>query len=230
MKKVENVLWGLVFILAGIIVGGNAIGIIDINLFFDGWWTLFIIIPACISLITEKGKIGSIIGIIIGVMLLLACQGIITFSVIGKLVLPLILVGVGISIMFRETVERKISDEIKNIENSKDLKEKEVYCATFSKQEVKSKEEKFEGANIIAVFGGVECDLRNAVIESDVVINATSVFGGADIYLPENVNIKIKSTAIFGGVENTRKDININEEYHTIYINAITVFGGIDIK
>lgn len=230
MKKVENVLWGLVFILAGIIVGGKAIGIIDINLFFDGWWTLFIIIPACISLITEKGKIGSIIGIIIGVMLLLACQGIITFSVIGKLVLPLILVGVGISIMFRETVERKISDEIKNIENSKDLKGKEVYCATFSKHEVKSKEEKFEGANIIAVFGGVECDLRNAVIESDVVINATSVFGGADIYLPENVNIKIKSTAIFGGVENTRKDININEEYHTIYINAITVFGGIDIK
>ena len=39
-------------------------------------------------------------------------------------------------------------------------------------------EKKFNGANLTAVFGGVKCDLRNAIIEEDALINACSVFGG----------------------------------------------------
>ena len=230
MKKVEHILWGVVFIAAGLIIGGNSLGIIDVNLFFNGWWTLFIIVPCFISLLTEKEKTGNIIGLVIGIVLLLGCRGMIEFKTIGKLILPIILVIFGISMMFRTTVEHKITDEIKKIENKDSDKEKKVYCATFSKQDVKVESEKLEGANVIAVFGGVECDLKNAVIESDIVINVTSVFGGVDIYLPENINVKIKATAVFGGVENTRKASKLNEEYHTVYINAVTAFGGIDIK
>lgn len=67
MKKVEHILWGLVFIAAGLIIGGNSLGIIDVNLFFNGWWTLFIIVPCFISLLTEKEKTGNIIGLVIGI-------------------------------------------------------------------------------------------------------------------------------------------------------------------
>ena len=42
------------------------------------------------------------------------------------------------------------------------------------------------------MFGSIKCDLRNAIIEKDVVINASSTFGGIDIYVPENVKIKIR--------------------------------------
>ena len=42
MEKFKNMLWGLVLIILGIIIGGNALGITNINLFFDGWWILFI--------------------------------------------------------------------------------------------------------------------------------------------------------------------------------------------
>ncbi|MEE1115844.1 MAG: hypothetical protein UH851_03185, partial [Clostridia bacterium] len=36
----------------------NAFNITDIDVFFDGWWTLFIIIPCAIGLFTEREKIG----------------------------------------------------------------------------------------------------------------------------------------------------------------------------
>ena len=36
MKKVGNILWGLVFIVLGLIFGLNALGITDINIFFRG--------------------------------------------------------------------------------------------------------------------------------------------------------------------------------------------------
>ena len=67
MKKTESVLWGIVLIIIGIIVGGNTFGITDINIFFDGWWTLFIIVPSFIGLFNDNDKTGSIIGLLIGI-------------------------------------------------------------------------------------------------------------------------------------------------------------------
>ena len=54
MKKIGNKLWGILLIVLGVIFGGNATGLFNINIFFDGWWTLFIIIPCFISLFTER--------------------------------------------------------------------------------------------------------------------------------------------------------------------------------
>ena len=89
--------------------------------------------------------------------------------------------------------------------------------------------EVFQGAELNAVFGGVECDLRNAIIEQDCVIQASAVFGGIDIYVPTNVNIKVSSNSIFGGVSN--KTANYHDELApTIYIKCNCMFGGVDIK
>ena len=41
-------LWGIVFVLFGIVLGLNALGITNINIFFAGWWTMFIIVPSLI--------------------------------------------------------------------------------------------------------------------------------------------------------------------------------------
>ena len=227
MKKFRNILWGIIFILVGLVIGGNALGITNINLFFDGWWTLFIIVPCFIDLFKEKEKTGNVIGLIIGVALLLACQDIIDFELIGKLWLPVILVCVGASIIFKDTIGGKVSAEIKKLNENKSSQNE--YCATFSGQDIKFDGEVFKGANLTAVFGGIECDLRKAIIESDTVINTSSIFGGIDIYVPENVKVKVKSSSIFGGVSNKKK-YSESAEARTIYINATCLFGGVDIK
>lgn len=227
MKNFKNILWGIVLIILGIIIGGNALGITNINLFFDGWWTLFIIVPCFMGIFKENEKTGNVIGLIIGVALLLACQDIIDFNLIGKLWFPIILVCIGISIIFRDTIGGKVKNEIKKINENKSKQNE--YCATFSGQDIKLDGEKFTGADLTAVFGGIECDLRNAIIDTDVVINTSSIFGGIDIFFPENVKVKVKSLSIFGGVSNKKKN-NQNVEVHTIYINATCLFGGVDIK
>lgn len=229
MKKIGNVLWGLVIIALGVVIATNELGITDIDLFFDGWWTLFIIVPCFIGLFSESDKAGNIFGIILGLALFLGCQGVLKFAMIGKLILPLILVIIGFSIMFRETVNKKIKDEIKKVNEKNSNNSKTDYSAIFSKQDVKLGEEQFEGSNLNAIFGGAECDFSKISIANDVVINVTAIFGGVEIYLPQNVNVKIKQTAVFGGIENNRKQ-DINGEGATIYINATCVFGGVEIK
>ncbi len=227
MKKFGNVLWGIVFIVIGLIVGGNALGITNINIFFDGWWTLFIIIPCFIGLFKDNEKMGNLIGLLIGVALLLACQGILDFNLIWKLAFPVILVLIGVSIIFKDIIGGKVNSEIKKL--NKNRSGENGYCATFSGQNVNFDGENFTGADLTAVFGGVKCDLRNAIINSDVVINASSTFGGIEIYVPSNVKIKIKSTPLFGGVSN-KANTKPEENSHTIYINGTAVFGGVEIK
>ena len=80
-----------------------------------------------------------------------------------------------------------------------------------------------------AVFGGVKCDLRKAKIKEDVVINASAIFGGITILVPEDMQVKISSTPIFGGVSDERKNKNDNSKV-IIYINATSMFGGVEIK
>ena len=95
MKKVSNVLWGFAFIIVGLILGLNALELTNINIFFDGWWTLFIIIPCFIGLFDDKEKTGNIIGLVIGVLLLLCCQDLFAFDLVWKLILPFIYKGEG---------------------------------------------------------------------------------------------------------------------------------------
>lgn len=222
--KISNLLWGLVFIAIGIIFGLNAIGF-NINIFFDGWWTLLIIIPSLIGLFKDGGKTESIIGLIIGVSFLLASLDIIDFTIIWKLLVPVILIIVGLSFIFKDLFNNKVKQEIKKIVKNVDKE----YCATFASQQIDFSNEKFTGGNLSAVFGGIKCDLKDSIIKEDVVIDCSAIFGGITIYVPDNVNIKISSTSIFGGVDDERKHKNKDNKI-TIYINANVLFGGIEIK
>lgn len=226
MKNISRILWGIVLIAVGLILGLNALDITDINIFFDGWWTLFIIVPCFIDLFKEKDKTGNIIGIIIGLLLLLSCQDILEFDIIWKLFIPIVLVIIGLSFIFKNSFENKVNKKIKEL-NTND-KEKGKYCATFSGQKVDFTNEEFTGCTIDAVFGSVGLDLTNAIIKEDTVINVSAVFGGVDIHVPNNVNVMVNATSIFGGTSN--KVNNKKDNKITIYVNATALFGGIEIK
>lgn len=227
MKKFGNILWGLVFIAVGLIIGLNAMGITNINIFFKGWWTLFIIVPSLIGIFKDENKTWSIIWLVIGIVLLLCTRDILSFAIMGKLIFPFILVMIGLSFIFKDVFQSKVNEKIKKL-NSERV-DGENFCATFGGVKSNFNEQEFKGANVDSIFGGVELDLSGAIINHDQIINANAIFGGIDIRAPKGVNIKVKSTPIFGGVSNKLKN-DYNESFPTIYINAFCLFGGVDIK
>ena len=225
MKTGRGIIWGVVLVIVGVLLGLNAFNIFSFDIFFDGWWTLFIIIPSFIGLFTDNDKTGSIIGMIIGVLLLLACQDLLNWTVVGKLVLPIIIVAIGLSLLFKNMIYNKINKSIEDI-NAK-TKTDEEYRALFSGQDIKIDDDSFDETSVKAIFGGIKLDLRKATIKEDVVIKCDAVFGGVDICLPDNVNVQVKSNSVFGGVDN--KCVNKDNKV-TVYIDATCVFGGVDIK
>lgn len=226
MKTFRNVLWGLVLIAVGAVCGLNALGITDLELFFDGWWTLFIIVPCAISLFTEPGKTGSLIGLGLGVALLLHCQDVLSFSVLWKLALTFALIVAGLSLIFRNLFNRGARRVARRMRQA-GVTARE-HTATFSGQKISYAGQEFTGADLTAVFGGVECDLCGAAFSGDTVINACSVFGGVELHVPEGVDVRVSSTGIFGGVSN--KHVSAPAGAVTVYVNATCIFGGVDIQ
>ena len=226
MDKVNRILWGLVFVVLGVVVALNTLNIIDFNIFFDGWWTLIIIVPCFISLFdtTNESKVGNVIGIIIGVVLLLASWGWLRFDLIFKLFIPAILVIIGLYMIFGNLFKNNVKEKVKA---KKEKGNGESIVATFSEQMVTKTDEVFENANLDAVFGSVVLDLSKAKIKDEAVISASAIFGGIDIIVPKDVEVKVKSTPIFGGVSNKSKGKDTKK---VIYIDALALFGSIDIK
>lgn len=224
MDKFKKLLWGLVFIILGIIIGLNSLGLTHINIFFKGWWTLFIIVPCFIGLFDDDDKTGNLIGLVIGIVLFLGVNSIISFELIGKLIVPFILVAIGVSILFKESIKSNITEKVTAAKKNG----LENITATFAGQKAKRDGEEFKGANLDSVFGGIDLDLRNAVIEKEAVIKASAIFGGITILVPSDVTVKVKSTPIFGGVSN--KASQNKENTKILYIDAFCLFGGVDIK
>lgn len=220
----KSIMWGIVLVALGVVLGGNAAGLFDINVFFDGWWTLFIIVPCFIGIITDKGeRIGNLIGVLVGALLLLACQDIIDFGMFWKLLIPGIIVLIGLGMIFKNLFNHKINEEINKL--NKNIEGDEI-AAIFSGQNIEFKNEEFKGKKVSAVFGGLKLDLRKAIIKEDVVIDASAVFGGIDILVPDDVIVKVKSSSMFGGV----KSKHDGDKGHTIYVNGSVMFGGIEVK
>ena len=223
MKKTSGILWGIALVAIGVILALNALGITDINIFFDGWWTLFFIIPSLIGLISERDKTCSIIFLCIGVIPLLCYQKVLDFSLLWKLLVPAVIVIIGIRLIIgavRPGGRRSGGDTEDWVSGSG--------SGIFSGAKLDFSGEEFKGTELNAVFGAVECDLRRAIINGDCVINAKAIFGGITIYVPADIKIKVRSTSIFGGVDDKTGAGRSGE--HTLYINDTCVFGGIDIK
>ncbi len=225
-NKMSNILWGLIFIVIGLGFAGNAFDLWRFELFFDGWWTLFIIVPCVVSIAQNGLNTAPIIGLTIGVLLLLSAQGIVPDGILWKLMIPVVLVLIGINLIFKDSLyHSKIRTRVNFNQNSNGPD----YSAVFSAQKIVCAFEPFTGASINAIFGGVDLNLRDAIITEDVVMDCTAVFGGVDIFVPSNINIKVSSVPIFGGVSDKTNRAH-NPGAPTLFINATCMFGGIDIK
>ncbi len=143
----------------------------------------------------NKSIMWGILLVIIGVIYGLNSLDIIDYDLIWKLVFPLIVVG--LSLIFKDHFNSKITKKIDDITDNKN----NGITAVFSGEEVSFENRVFTGGNLTSIFGGIKCDLREAKIKKDTVINAYSFFGGTDILVPDNVKIAVSSTSIFGGVD-----------------------------
>lgn len=111
-KNSSGVVWGILLILGGIAIGGKVLNWFDFDLFFSGWWTLFIIIPSAVRFLTERGeRISALKGLCLGLMLLMAAQGFIEFGMFIPLMIAAFLVLKGLRMLQPEKTKDRRQEE-----------------------------------------------------------------------------------------------------------------------
>ena len=125
-RKIARILWGLALVAIGVVFALKVLGIADIKIFFNGWWALFIIVPSFVVLFSNRDKLGSLFGLGIGVALLLSAQGILDFSLIWKLLIPIIIVLIGLKLIFPSSWRRGTHEKIEQLKHDKQVPVKDT--------------------------------------------------------------------------------------------------------
>ncbi|MDE5977286.1 MAG: hypothetical protein K2G70_02310 [Turicibacter sp.] len=91
-----DLFWGVFLLIVGIGFLGEALNLWDFNLFFGGWWTLFIIVPCLVNMYESGLKRSNVIGVTVGILLLLSALQVLAEA----LVVPIFLVVIGLVLIF----------------------------------------------------------------------------------------------------------------------------------
>ncbi|SFB89223.1 DUF1707 SHOCT-like domain-containing protein [Streptomyces aidingensis] len=84
--------------------------------------------------------------------------------------------------------------------------------------------------NSVAVCGGVELDLTEAIFESPVVtISVVTLCGGVDIKLPENVTVRNAGNGILGGFE-VRENEAPDPGAPVVVVQGVALLGGVSAR
>ncbi len=91
--------------------------------------------------------------------------------------------------------------------------------------------EEFTGTEVTTVFGGYKLDLRDATLpRGRAVIDMNTVFGGAQVIVPEDWNVIVENRSIFGGFEDRTRHPAESVGINDVIFRGTTMFGGVQIR
>lgn len=136
---------------------------------------------------------------------------------------PIILIGLGLSIIF--------DSGVKNQGGSKLVEDDDLNVSVlFWGAEKRVESESFKGGKVSALFGGVDIDLRSAKVAKDgAELDLSAVFGGISVVVPENTKVVVKGSGFFGAFED-KTYAGKGSKGPTLTITGSAIFGGVEIK
>jgi predicted membrane protein len=243
MKKIVI---GVIIMMLGVFLLFKNLGFIpwDIYHLVLSWQALLIAIGA--TLVFDRktdNKNAGVILVLVGTVFLL--PKILDVNLSGILI-PALIIITGIYFIIRATVKKDSKTFFfeRNYENFDKMPFEKTrigssgiihreYVFTGSKE--KWTYGKLKDVEIEAVFSGVEVDFTQAELADDVKvavhIKVTAVFSGVTLYVPEDWNITVQKTGVFGGFVDKRPQHAIRSAGNKLVIMELeAVFGGGEIR
>jgi hypothetical protein len=149
---------------------------------------------------------------------------------------PLFLIGLGLLLLVQRTGEfhLKFPDPLSTgpatrVADAGALKIDAIFGG--AKRVVTSQD--FQGGEVMAMFGGVELDLRQAGMAADsAILEINAIFGGVELKIPRNWSAVVQGTGIFGGYADNsfQPDPAQGPGVKQLIVKGVAVFGGVDVK
>ena len=133
---------------------------------------------------------------------------------------PVLVIAFGLSVMLGQYRSRVRSAD-------------DAYSSLFAALggvERRNASQAFEGADLTAVFGGAELDLRDATVaEPPARVHALALFGGVDVIVPRDWNVRMEVLPVLGGASDDRPRREGQHETVDLEVTGFAAFGGVSV-
>jgi predicted membrane protein len=239
---------GIFVVLIGIVFLLDNLGVLH---FYNVWafWPALMILLGIVRMITSYSNAGRISGVVlfaVGAILLANNLGYIPWN-LWSLFWPLLLIVWGLGMLFRgydrwgagfrfggpTNYDPSTGARTNFFKPPAESIDSLHQWAVFGGSRRRINSQNFQGGEVLAIFGGVRVDLRQAATTlNEVHLDANALFGGVDIRIPANWSVTMRGTGIFGGFEDrSRGDENVIQmNKTTLVVSGMAMFGGVSVK
>ncbi|MBV0901512.1 LiaF transmembrane domain-containing protein [Haloarcula salina] len=219
-RLTAQTLLGGIVVLIGLALLGRSTGLFDLGALFVYVPSLFVLL-GLYALVT--GGLRNLVGPLLVVLVagawqlvaldLLAASAVVQFW-------PLLIVLFGLSLLlgqYRAKARAEQSDHV-------------LLFAFFGGSERRVTADAFRSADLTALFGGIELDLRDAgIADAPAHVSTTTIFGGTEIRVPREWNVRIDVLPLFGAAEDSRPRADDEHDEVDLVVTGFVAFGGLEL-
>lgn len=220
--------WGGVVLFVGVVLLLDHMGVISAAGLWR-FWPMILVLAGIVNLLDECKRIWGVCLLIAGVLLQLGQFGIV--HVTWALLWPILIIGVGLSLMWGSIRARKSIDERGDVVTGPGTLNE---LAIFSGVEKRIMGKNFRGGRLVAIFGGIEIDMWQAEMEGDTaILHVDAIFGGVELRVPDTWLVSSEGQGVFGGYSDSthlRPPTDSNETRKTLVVRGMAMFGGVEIR
>lgn len=221
--SVGRIAVGLGLVLIGALVLLDQFNVASMGDVVQHWWPVVIIALGLLELaVVPRAPVGPLLVVAVGAVLLLSTSDVLGVDA-GQIFWPLVLIAVGAFVLIGRSAWSQRAGEAESNVHS---------FVIFGGNDLVSRSAAFARGTLVALFGGVTLDLRQAQLAPEgAFVDATAAFGAVTILVPQGWHIAMSGLPIFGGYDDrTKADGPLPEGAPTLTVNAIALFGGVGVR
>ena len=207
---------GIFFTILGILWTADNLALLRADDFLR-FWPAVVVLIGLVKLADPTRRVIGVILTVVGASLLAYTAGWLRFTIFDFWPLLVILVGATIVI-------RALGFRLPSPSNA----DSDQVWAVLSQRKVRETARDYNGGGVFAFMGGCELDLTQAdIIHSPAIIDTFAMWGGIEIYVPENWEVVGEVIPFMAGFE---MKTGAGTPERRLIVRGATVMGGIEVK
>ncbi|MFC7080197.1 LiaF transmembrane domain-containing protein [Halorussus caseinilyticus] len=219
-RPASQTIFGALVVLIGVLLLLDTTGVFDTGALLTYVPSLFVLVALYAMVASEFRNVAGplVVALLAGGSQLVAL-GVVEFADLAPL-WPVFVIAFGLSVVlarYRARAHTVPDDYVSAL-------------ALFGGSEKRSTSKSFAGADLTALFGGAELDLRDTELtDRPAQVSATALFGGIDVVVPRDWNVRVDVLPVFGAAEDDRPRREEESEDVDLVVTGFVAFGGISV-